>query len=163
LIRIDPAPSAALELLQGAVGGLLAAAVYLAALCLGALLAGHRAVAGLNAVGAWLVRWLQDAAPQALDNFYPDATLGGLIMALVVGASLGALLAGMLVRLPEDQPVAWGGVAGLLSWAAARWSLLPAWDPVLLSAVDERALLAAHLLAGLALGAWLQVGRTRRA
>ncbi len=154
--RIDPAPLAWLDLLHGILGGMLAGLLYLAALAVGALLAGHRAVAGPNAVGAWLVRWLQESAPQALDNPYPDASLGGLAIALLVGASLGGVLAGLLARLPEDQPLAWGGLLGLVSWLVSRWMVLPALNPVLLRAVDGRALLAAHLLAGLMLGIWIQ-------
>ncbi|MCB9177383.1 MAG: hypothetical protein H6648_09505 [Caldilineae bacterium] len=162
MTRVDPAPSAVLEVLYGALGGLLAGAAYVAVLGTAAVAAGHSALAGANAIGAWLVRWLQSAAPQAFDNFYADASLGGALIALLAGASFGALLAGLLLRLPEDQPLAWGGLSGLVGWALARWSILPALDPALPQLLGGRALLAAHLLSGLLLGAWLQAGRPRR-
>lgn len=154
--RIDAPTTAALESIHAAIGGALAGLLFLLLLLVGAQMAGNSAIAGANALGAYFVPWLQDAAPQALDNFYADASLGGLILALSIGASLGAAFAAFLTHLPEDRPLAWGGVMGVLLWLAGRWSILPALDPLLIEQVDGRALFAGFLLSGLALGAWIE-------
>jgi hypothetical protein len=154
--RIDAPPAAALDLVHAAIGGGLAGLLFLILLLYGAHLAGHAALSGANALGAFFVRWLQDAAPQALNNFYPDATLSSLLIAPLVGAGVGAAFAAFLTHLPEDRPLAWGGVMGVLLWLAGRWSILPALDPVLIQQVDGRVLFAAFLLSGLALGAWIE-------
>lgn len=183
--RVYAPPAATRAIVYGAVGGALGGALVLAILAVLAVPSGHRPVAAPNAFGAWFVRWLQTAAPSALDSVYLDATLGGGVLALVVGALLGAVFAGAIDRLPDDHPLAWGLVWGLAIWAAARWLVAPALDPVLLQAFDTRplllerlpetltqamsprvaswfgvpALLPALVAFGLWLGLWVHIGR----
>jgi hypothetical protein len=109
----------------------------------------------LNAVGAWLVRWLQFAAPDAYEHFYLDATLGGLVIGLAVGAVVGALFAGVLERLPQDHPLAWGIVGGLGLWAVTWWRVLPALDPAAVTHLTGGAWLAMSLTYGLLIGLWV--------
>jgi hypothetical protein len=156
--RVYPSPSAAGVLVYGAVGGGLGAAVSLAVLAADAARAGFGVLAAPNAVGAWLVRWLQTAAPGALAAFHVDATLGGALTHVAVGALVGAVFAVVLDRLPEDHPVAWGAMLGLGLWALARWTV-PALDPVLSHVVTGIGLLVAHLAYGVLLGAWVDAGR----
>jgi hypothetical protein len=144
-VRAYGPPVATPALVYGAVGGALGGALVLVILAILAGPSGHRPVAAPNAFGAWFVRWLQTAAPSALDSFYADATLGGIALALAVGALLGAVFAGAIARLPDDHPLAWGLVWGLMIWAAARWLVLPALDPVLLQAFDARPILLERL------------------
>ncbi len=148
-------------LVYGAIGGAIGGAIMLACLALAAGPLGRQPVAAANALGAWSVRWLQTAAPQALDDPYADATLGGIGLALVVGALLGAVFAGWLDRLPDDHPLAWGLVWGLGLWAIARWLVLPALDPVLLQAFDSRPILTLPEALAQALGpsiaSWLDI------
>lgn len=140
-VRAYAPPVATRALVYGAVGGALGGALVLLILAVLAGPSGHQPVAAPNAFGAWFVRWLQTAAPTALDSFYLDATLGGIALALAVGALLGAVFAGAIDRLPDDHPLAWGLVWGLVIWAAARWLVAPALDPVLLQAFDARSIL----------------------
>lgn len=139
----------------GLLGGLLALAVLAAAAALG----GTPAVAAPNAIGAWLVRWLQAAAPDALESFYYDATLLGIASAMVFGIAAAAVFGGIMVRLPEDHPAAWGLLLGAACWAVTRFALAPALDPLVLRVFDWRALLPAFLAFGLFVGLWVQTGR----
>lgn len=143
----------------GAIGGILAALAWLGLLALWAGAEGRAGLLAANAAGATFVRWLQHAAPQAWENFYWDATLGGVLLVLALGLLGGALCAGFVERLPDDHPLAWGLVWGLATWAATRWLFAPSLDPVLLRAYSDWALLAACLAFGLVIGAWLQAGR----
>jgi hypothetical protein len=158
-VRIDVPASRGIGVTVAAVGGALAGLVYLGLLTVIAMRDGHGPATGANALGAWAVRWLQSAAPQALDNPYPDATLGGIFIVLIVGALFGALLAALLGRLPDDHPMAWGLLLGLVLWWLVLRSLAPALDPVLLTVVDARGLFVAHLVSGGVLGAWLHAAR----
>jgi hypothetical protein len=157
--RAYPVPSSAGTAASGAVGGAVAGAVALGALAAGATWQGHHAVAGPNAIGAWLVRWLQIAAPDALEHFYWDASCGGAALVVLVGALGGALFALFVARLPEDHPIAWGVIAGAFGWAGVRWAVGPAIDPVLVRVFDWRVLLPAGLAYGIVLGAWVHLGR----
>jgi len=151
--------SSARPLLYGAVGGLGAAAVALVVAGAAVGAQGRPPVAVANGVGAWFVRWLQTAAPSALDNFYLDATLGGLGIALGLGVVGGAALAGITGRLSEDSPLAWGLAAGFGFWLVAQWALVPALDPVLGRVLPSPGLALACLAYGLTLGWWLRAGR----
>ena len=115
-VRVDSPPFRGIGLTVAATGGALSGLVYLAILTGVALYQGRGFAAGANAVGAWAVRWLQSAAPQALDNVYPDATIAGIFIALLIGALTGAVLASLLARLPDDHPLAWGLLMGLVLW-----------------------------------------------
>ncbi|RIL08914.1 hypothetical protein DCC79_12570, partial [bacterium] len=139
--------------------GAAAGAGFVGALAVVAVWRGHAPAAGANALGAAVVRWLQTAAPQALDNVYPDATPGGVAIAVALGAAIGAIFGGMLDRLPEDHPVAWGAVLALATWAVAAWGVVPALDPVAGRVFEPRHLLAAHLAYGMILGSWVHAGR----
>lgn len=164
-VRVDPVPERVDSLVSGAVGGLLATAAALLALVALAVASGHAPIRPLNVIGAVVVRWLQEAAPQALDNVYADATLGGLLLALVTGAGVGGLLALALDRLPEDQPFSWGFLTGLaaagLVYGAPRsgWGLGPSLNPLLVSEWGWRGLLVAGAAFGAVLGAWLHADR----
>jgi hypothetical protein len=151
-------PSAAGVLAYGAVGGALGAVGSLVVLAGEAARTGLGALTAPNAVGAWFVRWLQAAAPDALAAFHADATVGGALVHVAVGTLVGAVFAVVLDRLPEDNPVAWGGMLGLGLWALARW-VVPALDPVLGRVFSGAGLLTAHLVYGALLGAWVQAGR----
>lgn len=164
-VRIDPGPQRWGSLVSGAAGGLLASAAALLALVALAVTSGHSPVRPLNVIGAAFVRWLQDAAPQALDNVYADATLGGLALALAAGAGVGSLLALALDRLPEDQPFSWGLLTGLASAALLNgaprsgWGLGPSLNPLLAGEWGWRGLLVAGAAFGVVLGAWLHADR----
>lgn len=157
----DP-PHAFRPLAFGAVGGAVAAALALALLVLLTVAQGGVAPTVPNAVGAWLVRWLQTAEPSALDGVYIDATLGGGAVFLFVGALLGALFAALLERLPEDHPLVWGVALGVGLWLLTRWAVAPSLDPILTRAVPSAALLAVDLVFSLLLGGWVQAGRRVR-
>lgn len=172
IARPHPAAAAAgLGFAGGALAGLAAQLALVAgsiALAPGALAALRRldheairaaALTPVNAVGAWLVRWLQVADPTALHQPYADATLGGVLTAVVLGALGGALVAVAGERFPEDAPLAWCLAASLLAWAAARAALVPALDPLLLRVVDGRLLLAAFAVYGAVLAAWTSAAR----
>lgn len=159
MTRAYPVPSAGAAALGGAVGGAVAGAVAGVALSAGAVLAGHRAVAGVNAVGAWTVRWLQTADAEAIEHFYRDATLAGSAYILVAGAVIGVLFALCLARLPDDHPVAWGAILGVGAWVFVRAWLAPALDPALLRFFDWHVLLPTCLVYGVALGFWVQASR----
>jgi hypothetical protein len=152
-------PAASLDpLIVGAVAGLAGAAAGLAVLVALAATAGS-AVVPVNAIGAWLVRWLQTADPSALTRLYPDATAAGVITAGGVGVVVGAFFAAVMNRLPQDHPVAWGVMMGLVIWVATWFKLLPALDPVMPRAVDRWYWLAALVVFGLITGAWIQSDR----
>jgi len=159
-VSIHTPSTAVWPLLFGAAGGSLGGAIGLGVLAVAASLDGRQPWAAPNAVGAWFVRWLQSAAPPAMDSFYWDASLGGILLAAGVGALAGAVFAGVVEGLPDDHPVAWGLITGAAAWAATRWLVAPALDPALIEAFDSRALLAAHLAAGLFIGLWVLEGRT---
>jgi hypothetical protein len=108
-----------------------------------------------NAIGAWLVPWLQTAAADAYAHFYVDATVGGIAIALVVGAAVGALFSSVLDRLPQDHPVVWGALGGLMIWAFTWWRVLPALDPALVSMVERSVWLIFCLAYGHVLGVWV--------
>jgi hypothetical protein len=152
-------PVATVAIVYGAVGGALGGGLMLGILALAAGSVGRQPPAAPNALGAWFVRWLQTAAPQALDGFYADATLGGIGLALVVGALLGAVFGGWIERLPDDHPLAWGLLWGLGLWAAARWLVAPALDPLLLETFDTQSLLPEALASALGptIAAWLAI------
>lgn len=163
---------AGLGLAGGALAGLAALAMLVAshvALAPGGLAAvrafDHRAIraaalAPVNAVGAWLVRWLQVADPTALELPYVDALAAGVVTPVILGALAGAVIAAAGERFPDDAPLAWSAVAAVGLWIVARFAVAPALDPVLLRAVDGRALFAAHVAFGLALGAWVSAARS---
>jgi len=148
-----------------ALGSLVAGHVALSPGGLGALRAfDHRAILAaalepVNAVGAWLVRWLQVADPTALERPYTDATLAGVATVLVFGALAGAPIAAAGERFPDDAPLAWCTAAAAGLWVIARFAVVPAIDPVLARVVDGRLLLAAHIVFGLVLGAWVASAR----
>lgn len=146
----------------GAVGGLVAAIPALVTLWSSSIYKGHEPSVALNAVGAWLVRWLQTADPSALDGYYWDATLGGAVVFVVVAAAVGSVFAGFLDRLPEDHPVAWGALLGLVLWALTIWAVGPAIDPVLTRTLSHGVLLLTDLVFGVVLGAWIHSGRAVR-
>ncbi len=158
-VRVSAPPTAGPAMLHGLLGGAAAGVGFVGALALVAAWRGHAPVAAPNAIGATVVRWLQAAAPQALDNPYPDATLAGIAIAIALGAAIGALFGGMLERLPEDHPAAWGALLGLATWAVAAWGVVPALDPVAGRAFEPRHLLAAHLTYGMIVGSWVHAGR----
>jgi hypothetical protein len=145
--------------LGGAVGGTVAGLVAAAVLSVASVMDGQHVSAGLNALGAWSVRWLQTAGPDAIEHFYWDATLGGAAYAVLAGALCGALFALVLSRLPEDHPLVWGGIAGVGLWVAVRWVVGPALDPVLVRVFDWHVLLPTCLAYGLVLGRWVQLAR----
>ena len=159
MTRAYPVPSPGATALGGAVGGAVGGAAALVVLSVGGLLAGHRAVAGANAVGAWLVRWLQSAAPDAIEHFYWDATLGGVVVAVAAAGLLGAVFALVLARLPHDHPLAWGVLVAVVAWFALRSAVGPALDPVLVRVFDWRVLLPACMAYGLVVGGWVHLGR----
>ena len=164
-VRVDPGPLRWTNLISGVAGGLLASTAALLALVALSMASGRSPVRPLNVVGAGLVRWLQAAAPQALDSFYLDATLGGLTLVLITGALLGGLLSLALDRLPEDQPLSWGLLTGLATAALLNgsprsgWGLGPTLNPLLVSEWGWRGLLVAGGVFGLLLGAWLHFDR----
>ncbi len=152
-----PADDAA-TLALGAIGGALAGGAALAVLVAGSVISGREPVVPANAIGAWLVRWLQSADPSALENMYADATITGVVSAIVLGAAVGAPLAAWIARYPDDHPVAWGLMAGIGLWALTRWVVAPGLDPILVrpgAAIGGWTLAAAHVAYGLFIGAWL--------
>lgn len=164
-VRVDPGPARLGSVLVGAVGGLLAGAGALATVVALGLAQGQVWLRPVNVVGAVWIRWLQGAAPQALDSFYLDALLAGIGSTLLVGGLLGGLLALALERLPEDQPFSWGLLWGLMlalllhGSRRSGWGLGQALNPLLAAELGWRGLLAAGLVFGALLGAWLQVDR----
>lgn len=143
----------------GCVGGMVSGLAASAIMAGATAVMGSPAVTSLNAVGAWVVRWLQYSAPDALNGFYYDATLGGILLTAGVGALVGAVLGGLLARFPDDQPFVWGAVAGAVLWLLAKAVLAPVLDPVLNRTVDWRVLLVTCLAFGIMLGAWMHYGR----
>jgi hypothetical protein len=113
----------------------------------------------VNAIGAWLVRWLQGAAPDAFTHFYSDATVGGVLIALAVGAVVGSLFASLLNRLPNDHPLGWGLVVGGVLWVSTWWRVLPALDPAFVTHVEREAWLVGCLVYAGFLGYWIQGDR----
>lgn len=154
--------SSAGPMFYGGVGGALAALVAAAVLAVAAAISGQPASTALNAVGAWVVRWLQLSAPDALEGFYYDATLGGAAIVVLIGALAGAVLGGLLARFPNDQPLAWGIMSGAVVWAVVTWVVAPTLDPVLARAVDGKVLFASCLTYGVLVGVWMRVGRRAR-
>jgi hypothetical protein len=154
-----PSPASLGPVLYGAVGGAIVGLVSLAVLAAAAVLSDLQVVVAPNAIGAWAIRWLQTAAPDAIETFHPDATLGGIALSALCGALAGAVFAALMVRLPDDHPAVWGALLGALCWAATRYVVAPALDPLLLRVFDVTALLPAFLVFGLLAGAWVQLGR----
>jgi hypothetical protein len=161
MARIYAAKPTVGPMFYGAIGGMLAGLGALAVMTAASVLMGSSGSQASNAVGAWLVRWLQVSDPDSLARFYTDATLGGIALMAIVGALVGAVLAGLLARFPEDQPLAWGAIAGAVLWAVTWWGIGPALSPVLVRTVDWRVLLATCMVYGLVLGWWLRIGRRR--
>jgi hypothetical protein len=158
--RVLPPAASVRPVASGAVGGVLAAGVALVVAAAMAGLRGHAPVAVANGVGAGLVRWLQLAAPQALDNFYPDATLGGLVLALVLGSLVGAVAGGVWARMGPGNAMVWGLGLGVGLWVLVRWGAVPALDPVLGVALDAVTVAGACLAFGFVLGWWLGAVRS---
>lgn len=146
-------------LIFGAMGGAIAAWLTLAACMVLGAAAGQAPLAPVNATGAWLVRWLQTAAPSALANFYPDATIGGLLIVGLFGALAGALLGALLARAPQAGPVLAGLSAGLGLWLLLRWVILPGVNPVLGTFLGTVGLALACAAWGLLAGLWHRAGR----
>jgi hypothetical protein len=142
---------------MGAVGGTAAAAVSM--IVLTALTSQHAPAAAANAVGAVLVRWLQSAAPDALERVYADATAGGLLVTCLAGALTGAVFGALSERRGGLHPIALGLGVGVVCWAALKWAVAPALDPLMARTFDDRALLAACLVYGALIGFWVQAGR----
>jgi hypothetical protein len=159
VVAVSTPPDGSRAAVFAAMGGALGGAVTTAVLAGGAVIMDRAPAAGPNAVGAWLVRWLQTAAPDALDGFYADATLGGLAVAVVAGAVTGAVFGAFLDRLPHDRPLVWGLLLGLLLWALAHHVVAPALDPLLVRLFDWRVLLPAFVAYGAVVGLWVQGGR----
>lgn len=159
MAQIVAPPTSTRTLLFGAMGGVMAALVALAALCGLAIVQGASVYRPLNAIGAWTVRWLQTADLAALDQFLSDATPAGIFFALVLGALVGAVFAALCRRV-SDAPVGLGLGAGLVMWAMCQWQLAPALDPVIQRAFKLEVLLGAFLVYGLVLGGWVQAGST---
>lgn len=158
-VHVSAPPSAGQAMAIGMLGGALGGLGYVLALAGAAAWQDRPPVVAANALGAAVVRWLQTAAPQALENFYWDATLIGVGLAVVFGAGVGAVFGGAIERLPEDHPVAWGVVLGLATWAVVVWGIAPALDPVVGQAFAARLLLPAHLVFGVILGNWVHAAR----
>ena len=153
-IALGWSPASRTAMLQGAVGGLIGSLVFIAVLVLAALQKGRLAWAGLNVLGAFWARWLQIADRGALDLFYWDASLGGLLSTLMLGTLLGAFLGSMLTRMPDDYPLAWGVIAVLILAVLVRKVLAPALSPILVEFLEPRVFYAAFGLAGAAAGLW---------
>lgn len=156
------APSARAAWL-GAIGGAVAGVAALAVLVGGAAVAGRLLGAGarspavpLNAVGALVVRWLQIGQSPAFDGVYADATLLGAVIVVAGGALAGACLGALLGRAPAEPRLAWAMAAAVAGWAAVRWAIAPALDPVLLREVDGRVLAVSWLVWGALIGVWLE-------
>ncbi len=147
---------------SGGVGGAVAAGIAIAILTVVHTARGGSTLVPLNAIGAWLVRWLQQAGPDAFTHFYADATLSGVAIAVVVGGTVGALFASLLDRLPQDHPVGWGLMAGLVLWVVTWWRVLPALDPAFVAHLEREAWLVACLTYGGLLGAWVHGDRWAR-
>lgn len=152
---------------QGAIGGAVAGAAALAVLVVGAqaearLLDGSArgAAVPLNAVGALVIRWLQVGQSPAFDGWYADATPLGALLVVAGGALFGGLLGALLGRVPDEPRQAWTLVAAVGAWAAVRWSVAPALDPVLLREVDGRVLFATWLVWGIVAGTWFEAMHT---
>lgn len=148
--------------MSGGVGGAVATIIAMSLLAALHGLRGGSPLVPLNAIGAWVVRWLQQAAGDAFTHFYVDATLGGIGIALAVGGALGALFASLLSRLPQDHPVGWGLMAGLVLWVLTWWRVLPALDPAFVGQVERDAWLVACLAYGGLIGAWVHGDRWAR-
>jgi hypothetical protein len=156
------APSASLRpLAAGAVGGALASLLSLAVALVLAAAQGQPPLAVPNAVGAWLVRWLQTAAPSALENFYPDATLGGLLLVVAGGGTAGAFVAAAAGHGPRRSGLALGLAAALLAWALLALAVAPALDAVLGAVLGPWGLAGTAAAWGLGMAWWL--GGLRRA
>lgn len=153
-----PAASAR-PLTFGAIGGAVAAWITLGAWMVLGAADGQAPLVPANAVGAWLVRWLQSAAPSALGNFYPDATIGGLLIVGLFGALAGAVLGAILARAPRDGPLLWGAAAGLGLWLLLRWAIVPGLDPVLGAVLGATGMALACIAWGLLVGLWHRAGR----
>ncbi len=149
-------------LLRGALGGALGGLTGLLAASVTHVVLGGEALVASNALGATVVRWLQIGQTQAFDNFYPDATLGGVLLALIAGALVGAPLGALVARFPDDHPAAWGFVCGIALWAITRWVLAPALDPASLRVLGGWPFAAGHLAFGLSTGMWLGAVSPRR-
>jgi hypothetical protein len=157
------APASSLgPLVSGAVGGLVAGGLAAVALAAASIVRGAPAVEPINALGAWLVRWLQTAGPDAFRHTYPDATPGGVATILVVSTALGAAFGALMNRLPQDHPVAWGLMTAGLLWVASWEAVLPALDPVAKQVLEPAQWLAGMAAYGLALGLWVHGDRTLR-
>jgi hypothetical protein len=152
-----PGPSAARAQAYGALGGTAAAALALLVAAGAVTLAGRAPVAAANALGAWWVRWLQGAEPQALDSIYPDATAVGLLLALAAGALAGAVAGGVWARWPLIATWAW-----MLGAAGLAWLALPALSPAAERLFSAGGLALLGALWGLGLGLWLRAGRAGR-
>lgn len=146
-------------LVFGAIGGALAAWLTLIGGVVLLAASGQPPLALVNAAGAWLVRWLQTAAPSALGNFYPDASLGGLLLVGLFGALAGAVLGALLARLPQEGPVLWGLATGLGLWLLLHWAVVPGLDPLLDGLLGGAGLALACGMWGLLAGWWHRAGR----
>ena len=170
MARIYPAPSAAGAMLTGAVGGIMGAVAGLLVLVAVAIWGSEtgwaalsppvaEAVAPLNAIGAWLIRWLQTADTAALLVPQVDAVALGIALPLLLGSLIAAAFAGLMDRLPDDHPVAWGVMLSVVLFVLTWWFLIPVLDPVLARVVSAAQWFVAVLAYGLTVGLWTQADR----
>lgn len=113
------------------VGGGLGGAVTLGVLALVATVRGGTPWVPVNALGAWLIRWLHTTDTLAVRGFYADAAVAGCLTAVASGGLLAALLAIVLRRTSLLGPQTGGVLAGLLAAVAGCWLLAPAVNPLL--------------------------------
>lgn len=159
VVEVHVPPRALGTLLYDALGGAAAALGALAVMAAASVLGGGALAAGPNAIGAWMVRWLQSAAPDAVHRAYWDATVGGIVTSAVAGGVVGALFGATTSRWRAGNLPLVGVAVGLACWSVVRWVVAPALDPLLVRVFDWRALLLAGVAFGALLGFWARIGR----
>ncbi len=154
MARAYESPLAVLPLLLAAANGALAGLVALGGLAAFASLQGGSPWVPANALGAWLVRWLQNADPSATVGFYYDATLGGIMLAAGGGAVGGLVWWALLVRWRGLSPLVAALLVAVLRFAAVRWIVAPVLNPLLVSDLPGLARWSGAAQAGPSAGVW---------
>jgi hypothetical protein len=151
-------PTAVYRYRAGAQGGLLGGMAMTVVAFVYGLVTGVGVWVPVNLIGATLVRELQGASFEQLQQFDYAAVVAGLLIHITMSVGLGLVFALLLPALP-GRPLIWGAVLGPLLFTITSLAVLPIVNDVMARYLDWVSFAVAHVAYGLVLGAWIEHSR----
>lgn len=136
---------------DGVIGGLLGGIIMALVAMITGLAPGSGIWMPLNLVGATIVRRLQTAPPETLEQFMMVPLITGAILHLILSVGFGIAFVVLLPTLPGNK-IVWSLIIGAILWAIALFAVLPLLNPLMLRLVNVPSFLIAHILYSLPLG-----------